>query len=434
MKWEKMEFLKNILSEQSTGNILALIGVLLIPMPAIFYFVRSKILKESKKAVGDAFRETVVGLSSSSLEIRMASAILLRRFFDKKSELGIGNTPFAKEAVHVIAAVLKTLQTNDFQKVLADSLRHAPITCLQNGDFQRANLSKAFLGANDTNPEDAVNMEMADFYQANLSGSSLRNAKLRGAQFYESQLTSTVFRHADLRNASFDSATLQGTDFRGANLADAKFDRAILRNVNFTGANIKGATFTNVSGYGTVGLADGVINFSPSSADASLKVFISRPGVMDVRQSLVVDEIKEVIRSLGFDPIELSRNDYDRSSVLSKLSGRLDGCGAMVVFGFKAVHVGKGVYRYNTDDSREMADEFLSTPWNHIEAGMGLMKKIPVLLLADEGVNDGIFDTTVNDSLLERHGVSECLRTSHLNVRTWLGAIGCAQLPQSVNH
>ena len=114
-------------------------------------------------------------------EVRIASAILLRRFFDKKSELGTGGTPFAADSVQVIAALLKTQQTCNFQKVLADSLRYAPIECLEKIDLQKANLSKAFLGGSDW----VMSMEGADFFQANLSGASLKGAKLNDAQFYE---------------------------------------------------------------------------------------------------------------------------------------------------------------------------------------------------------------------------------------------------------
>ena len=419
-----METLVKQLSEPLVSNFLALVPILLIAVSTVWIYLKSSLLRESKRTVGRAFRETITGLSSPSLEVRMASAILLRRFFDKGSELGLGGTPFAKESVQVIAAVLKTLQSNDFQKILADGLRHAPLSCTQNGDFQRANLSKAYLGAEDAEASSAINMEKADFYQANLSGASFRNAKLSGAKFYEALLLKTVFRKADLQNANFGFATLQDTDFRGANLRGAKFDDAVIRNVDFSNADITGASFLNTTGVGITGIASDVQNqFAANPTYPTLKVFISKPGSLDVRQSILVDQIKDLIQASGCTTVELSREEYDRSGVVTKLSDRLSGCGAMIVLGFKSIHVEVGSYRDNTDDKREIKNEFLSTPWLHIEAGMGLMKKIPVLLICDEGIDDGIFDTTVNDKMLERFSTADCLKCSQSNVKTWLVAI-----------
>lgn len=419
-----METLVKQLSEPLVSNFLAFIPILLIAVSTVWIFLKSILLRESKKAVGTAFRETVTGLSSPSLEVRMASAILLRRFFDKGSELGLGGTPFAKESVQVIAAILKTLQSNDFQKILADGLRHAPLSCTQNSDFQRANLSKAYLGAEDAEASSAINMEKADFYQANLSGASFRNAKLSGAKFYEALLLKTVFRKADLRNANFGFATLQDTDFRGANLRGAKFDDAVIRNVDFSNADITGASFQNTTGEGITGLDSNSQNqFAINPTCPTLKVFLSRPGSLDVRQSTLVDGIKDLVRASGGTTVELSREEYDRSGVVTKLSDRLSGCSAMIVLGFKSIHIEVGSYRDNTDDKREIKNEFLSTPWLHIEAGMGLMKKIPVLLICDEGIDDGIFDTTVNDKMLERFNTADCFRCSQSNVKSWLTAI-----------
>jgi uncharacterized protein YjbI with pentapeptide repeats len=418
------EFFKQ-LSDPLASNLLAtisiIISILFVAIPATGYYLKSRLLRENKKAVGNAFRETVEGLSASSLEVRMASAILLRRFFDKDSELGLGGTPFAKEAVHVIAAVLKSLQSNDFQKMLADGLRHAPVAYTKKGDFQRANLSKAYLGAEDAEPSMAVNMERADFFQANLSGASFRNAKLSGAHFYEALLSKTIFRRADLSDANFRLATLQDTDFRDANLKGAKFDDAVIRNVNFSNADLTGATFLNTTGVGIKGLDAALLSqFAANPKAPPFRIFISRSGSLDVRQRTLVQDVKDLVLSAGCTPVELPREDYDRSSVLSSLSDRLDGCSAMIVLGFKSIHVANGSYRDNTDDKRVLKDEFLSTPWLHIEAGMGLMKKIPVLLICDEGISDGIFDATINDTNLERLSVSDCLMCSKTNVRDWL--------------
>lgn len=347
----------------------------------------------------------------------MASAILLRRFLDKDSEFGVGGAPFAKDTVKVISAVLKTLKTSDFQKVLADSLRFAPEDCSAKGDFQRANLSKAYLGGG------GVILDGADFYQANLSGASFKGLSLKGAQFCEANLSGTVFANATMEKCNFRSATLQGTSFKSADLSDATFDGAVLRNVDFTGSKLDGASFKNAVGYGIKGAAIPALSNPSAEAAAEKSVFVSRPGILDVRQQLIVDAVKDVIRSFGLVPKDLARDEYDQSKVLANLAVRMGECCALVVFGFRSIHVVHGEYRANTEDARSIQNEFFPSAWSHIEAGMGLTKKIPVLVLADVGVSDGVFDDHVSDPLLERYPLDGCLDANKANVRGWLESI-----------
>lgn len=397
-------------------SVLSTLALLITVMSLVLVWYRKRVTRENLKTIGTAFRDTVAGLSSPSLEVRMSSAILLRRFLDDKSEYGVGGTPFAKVTVSVVAAVLKSLQTSDFQKALADTLRFAPPGYLQGADFQRANLSKAFLGGNH------VNMAGADFFQANLAGALLKEAVLDGAQFYEASLHDTRFNGAQLRGANFSYAVLYKVNFRKADLTGASFDNARLREVDFTGAKVEGTHGVNVVGCGNIAGPAWIKPFQRSDR-ASKGVFVSRLGVLDARQRIFVDGVRDVVTNAGFACIELSRDMYDASNVLSNLSRRIDACSAMIVFGFKSIHVVDGVFRYSTEDSRRVSNEFLSTPWNHIEVGMAVMRRIPVLLIVDEGINDGAFHTNINDELLVKLPVGCCLDGRNRDVQTWLDSI-----------
>jgi len=95
----------------------------------------------------------------------------------------------------------------------------------------------------------------------------------------------------------------------------------------------------------------------------------------------------------------------------------------MIVFGFKSIHVIDGVFRNNTEDSRIIKNAFMSTPWNHIEVGMAIVKRIPVLLLVDEGIHDGAFHGNINDELLFKIPIDECLDERKRNVAMWLKSV-----------
>lgn len=408
-----MNFFTQVFGGSDFRSILNTITLLISIVSAILLINRRQLIRENMKSIGAAFKETVAGLSSKNLEVRMSSAILLRRFLIKKSEFGVGGAPFAQATVSVISALLKSKQTSEIQKVLADTLRFAPKGALVKADFQRANLSKAYMGGKD------VIMEEADFFQANLTGTHLKEAVLNRAVFYEATLNKTKFQKCKLEKADFKSAILQDVDFTDADLRGASFENARLRDVIFTRAKIDGINTTNAMGQG---ITDGPSFAPPDSTHAlpSNKIFISRIGVLDARQKLIVDSLKDILTKFGVAHLELSRDMYDATNILSNLSSKIDSCSAMIVFGFRSIHVIEGIFRYNTEDSRHVQNEFLSTPWNHIEIGMAVMKAKPVLMIVEDKINDGAFHDVINDELLTKISMDCCLDDKKENILSWL--------------
>src|SRR3954471_3636859 len=107
-----------------------------------YFDYRSK--RDRQTMVGQTFNETVSSLASDDEIKRLAAAILLRRFFDRRTEQGAAGAPYQHEAIRVIAALLRTAETGQFQKLLADGLAFAPT--LERADLQECNLAGAYLG------------------------------------------------------------------------------------------------------------------------------------------------------------------------------------------------------------------------------------------------------------------------------------------------
>jgi uncharacterized protein YjbI with pentapeptide repeats len=197
--------------------------------------------RDQAATVGAAFKDVVTSLSSDNETQRMAAAILLRRFFNVRSEQGAAHLSYANEAVAVIAGLLREPEAGPIQKVLADGLRYAP--SLVRADLQGCNLTGAYLGQKKGDKK-AVNLTNADLFRANLTGASLKGVNATGAVFVEATLAGTVL----------SGANLIGADFRGAKLDGAKFDGAKISGAQFSGdvpADIAG----RVNAHG-VGLKD----------------------------------------------------------------------------------------------------------------------------------------------------------------------------------
>jgi uncharacterized protein YjbI with pentapeptide repeats len=210
---------------QVLSAVIAVVGGII----AAYHFLRIKSRHERMAMVGDAFRSVIESLASDNEVKRLAGAVLLRRFFNPFTELGIAGTPYADECIKVIAALLREpgLPVN-VQKLLADSLAYAPD--LKNADFQRTDLHDAYLG---DRIRQGINVSGADFFEANLNRASLVGINARRAVFFRAQLAQAQLRRADLRDA----------DFRDADLQEARFDEADLLGTRFDGASLAGARF-----------------------------------------------------------------------------------------------------------------------------------------------------------------------------------------------
>ena len=133
----------------------------------------------------------------------MAAAVLLRRFFDRSSEQGVrGSAPYRREAVEVIAGMLREAQPPRLQKVLADGLRYA--VDLRHSDLQSCDLSNAYLGRKQGDTF-SVDLSYADLYQATCVRTSFRKVKAVGTVFYSSNLERAVFTGADCQDADFEA-------------------------------------------------------------------------------------------------------------------------------------------------------------------------------------------------------------------------------------
>lgn len=124
---------------------------------------------------------------------------------------------------------------------------------LRGADLSEANLSGANLRGADlirANLQGA-NLYRADLTQANLTIADLIGADLRGACLLNANLSAN-FSKADLRGANLSRADLNGAILSGANLSEAflittSLLGADLREANLRGANLIGSTFIGVN-------------------------------------------------------------------------------------------------------------------------------------------------------------------------------------------
>lgn len=386
--------------------------------------------RRKREEANQSFENIVKDLSSDNPVAQLSAAILLRRFFTLK----IGKKYYLhKETVDVISAILRTLPTGVYQKTLADGLSYA--RDLTKADLQRINLQNVYLGRKkdtqvndegkltDDNPsadvpngrfanvrynlvkyrnlwnenirkscgksrtgqDDRLIIRQADLFMANLTEGLIDNVDAVGITLYNSFLYGTIIKNSDFSYA----------DFRGADLTNAKFT-----NVRLWGADFSGAI--NIPS--EIKLDNGVCrtdaNITTNLTKNEKDIFFSMPGNMSKSDELTVKAFNDYISDLGFKVIYYTRDTYPRFGQLTKIKATIEKCAGMIAFGTKQTFIKEGVYRPGMIGERFLNDAWLSTPWNEVEVGMAVMKGIPILLVKDDNIEDGIFDNVISESFI----------------------------------
>lgn len=376
------------------GFVAAVLGILR------YFSYRTK--RDRIAAVGAALDAVVQSLSTDSEIQRAAAAIRLRRFFDRRSELGVASAAYARDALDVIAAVLRDLPAGNLQKLLADGLAYAP--SLVDADLQRTNLQNAYL--------EKVSMSGADLFQADLTGTSIRAADAVGAQFYRTRLTRTVFEKADLRRAQFFEADLRDARFSGAQLTGAKFTQCVNVPIALAEQLDKDGAFT-----GTEPFQD-----RTPARQARPRFFISRPFVLSGDQLWILRLMTDTIMASGGNVVMATPTSSSPAGVLFDVRQSMATCAGVIVLGFRQLEVSAGRSRAGTQEDSHVSEVMLATPWNHAEAGLAVGMGLPVLRVRERGVCGGVFDTHADNSppvdMVGPDGLEHTLRTIETWVRT----------------
>lgn len=372
-----MEIL-NVLKE-ILGSIPGMMGTLGV-ISAIVYavtkyihdFFQSK-TKEKEEYIS-SFNTIVSQLTSENKTTQLSAAILLRRYLKETKKY----TNLKDEAINVVSSVIRVLPMGILQKTLVDGLASAKN--LSNCDFQKTNMQDAYLGVK----KGKIKIDKADLYLADLSYALIQNLTGHNIVFYRTILFGTKIKDCDFTNGNFAEADLTNTSFKNV----------ILKGANFSGAY-------NIPEDIKSKLVNGKYPYrKPVTAkhySLGKSIFFSMPGKMEKVKEMLTNEYKRILERKGYDVIYYNRDVYPLFGQFNRVRESLNHSVGMVVFGLKQINIHSATYRPNTDECVDWKDKWLSTPWSDIEVGMGLMKGIPILLVKDSELNNGVFDENLTE-------------------------------------
>lgn len=123
------------------------------------------------------------------------------------------------------------------------------------------------------------------------------------------------------------------------------------------------------------------------------KVFLCQPGRLNSHQRRISGQWHSYVSSLGFSVEQLCRESY-RNDPVPDLLRFIRSCDGVLVLGFRQLTVESGSWRPGTDEESNVAVTWTS-PWLHTEIGMALAAQLPVLVAAESGVKEGVFDSGI---------------------------------------
>jgi hypothetical protein len=122
-------------------------------------------------------------------------------------------------------------------------------------------------------------------------------------------------------------------------------------------------------------------------------IFMGVPAVLTWRQQERLDRWLDWIERQSLGVVQLERPEYcaEPWPQLRQYLARADG---VVILGFKQLDARRAIWRPGTSEESDVAGWWTS-PWLHLEAGMAIAMRMPLLVAAEEDVNEGVFSREV---------------------------------------
>lgn len=124
-----------------------------------------------------------------------------------------------------------------------------------------------------------------------------------------------------------------------------------------------------------------------------MNVFVSVGSTASPLQEDFVRAVEERLRAEGLVPQTVGRNVFSADSPFTAVTKLMDSCQGVVVIALERLYIETGVEKRGGPAKAALGDVKIASPWNQIEATMGYGRKLPLLVLVEEGVRaDGLLE------------------------------------------
>jgi hypothetical protein len=155
-----------------------------------------------------------------------------------------------------------------------------------------------------------------------------------------------------------------------------------------------------------------------------MNVFVSVGSTANPRQEAFVRAVEDRLRAEGLVPQTVGRNVFSADSPFVEMTKLMETCQGVVIIALERIFVQAGKEKRDGPSETALADLKIATPWNQIEATMGYVSKLPLLVLVEEGVRqDGLLEKGLGWYVQTCPAEPSALSTSEFNgvLASWKG-------------
>ncbi len=124
-----------------------------------------------------------------------------------------------------------------------------------------------------------------------------------------------------------------------------------------------------------------------------MDIFVSVGSTATPQQEAFVRAIEERLRAEGLNPQTVGRTYFTADSPFTGVNKLMDSCKGVVVVALERLFIETGMEKRGSDSSGGLSGVKLATPWNQVEAALGYARKLPLLVIVEDGVRqDGLLE------------------------------------------
>lgn len=125
----------------------------------------------------------------------------------------------------------------------------------------------------------------------------------------------------------------------------------------------------------------------------NMNIFVSVGSTANQTQEDFVSAIEDRLRAEGLNPQTVGRTYFTADSPFSGVNKLMDNCQGVVVVALERIYIDAGTDKRGGPSAKTLMSVKIATPWNHIEAALGYARKLPLLVIVEEGLRqDGLLE------------------------------------------
>ncbi|SFW26033.1 hypothetical protein [Nitrosovibrio sp. Nv17] len=159
-------------------------------------------------------------------------------------------------------------------------------------------------------------------------------------------------------------------------------------------------------------------------------VFLSYPKPFRQEQADFVQSVCDHLAGRGLQPRTLGVTDYDMDVPLKAIRRLMLESNGLITIAFRRTLINEGQVKPGTPDAYTIRNQWLTSPYAHIEPAMAFQIGLPVLIIREQGViADGLLEKGVIGTYMPEFDLSapaaSYLASSEWNqiIRKWEGHV-----------